>query len=405
MNERFVIVGASLTGGTAAATLRREGFDGQLTLIGSEGHPPYERPPLSKSFLRGETPFADALVRGAEFYAESEIDLRLDTTVTSLDPGSRTILTTEGERIPYDRLLVATGARNRRLPLAGFDLEGVLGLRTVEDARQIQDQIGPGRRAVVAGMGFIGSEVAASLRKRGVEVAAVDSGTVPLERVLGREVGGVMAGIHREHGVEIAAQDRVEAFEGAGRVECVRTSRGRSIECDFAVVGMGVEPATELVRDSGVEVDNGILVDELCRTNVEGVFAAGDVANHRHRVFGRRIRIEHWQNARRQGRAAALSMMGKGEPYDEIHWFWSDQYEHNLQYAGFHTDWDELAIRGSLEERNFLAFYVKDGRVQATVGMNRGTEVRHSMPLIRADLAVDLAKLADEDLALESLAG
>jgi 3-phenylpropionate/trans-cinnamate dioxygenase ferredoxin reductase subunit len=403
MAERIVIVGAALCGGTAAATLRHEGFDGELTLIGSESHPPYERPPLSKAFLRGEVPFEDALVRPEAFWPENGIEARLGVAATGLDTARRRVLT-DGEEVPYDLLLIATGARNRRPPIPGLDLDGVLALRTVDEARRIQAEMEPGRRAVICGMGFIGSEVAASLRSRGLDVTAIDSGRAPLERVLGPEVAGVLGAIHRDHGVRIVGEDRVAGFEGGRRVERVLTAGGAALECDFTVVGLGVEPNVQIVQDGEVQIDNGILVDEWCRTNVEGVFAAGDVANHWHPVFGRRMRIEHWQNARLQGRAAALSMLGKGRPYDEIHWFWSEQFEDTLQYAGFHTEWDEIVVRGRLEDRDFTAFYVKDGLVPAAVSLNRPNDVRRAMPMIRSRRPVDLDGLRHDETDLATLA-
>ena len=273
------------------------------------------------------------------------------------------------------------------------------------DSNQIRAEISPGRKAVVVGMGFIGSEVAASLRQSGVEVAVVDRNTVPLRRVLGEEVGRVVEEIHRDHGTELIFEDKVAAFEGAERVERVITQRGQSIECDFVVVGPGVEPATELLAGTGVDIGNGVLVDEYCRTSVEGIYAAGDVANHYHPVFERHIRVEHWQNALKQGQAAARNMLGENEPYDEIPWFWSDQYEHSLQYAGFHTEWDELVIRGSLEERNFVGFYRKDRRVLAAVAINRGRDLRRSIPLIKNQEQIAAAKLCDLDIDLRTLAG
>jgi 3-phenylpropionate/trans-cinnamate dioxygenase ferredoxin reductase subunit len=402
--ERFVIVGAALAGGTAAATLREEGFDGHLTLIGAEAHYPYERPPLSKSFLRGETPFEEALVQPVAFFKDSEVHTRFATTATSIEPAERTVVLDGGERVPFDRLLVATGARNRRLPIPGLDLAGVYDLRTVGDAERIRREMAPGRRVVIGGMGFIGSEVAASLRQRGLEVTCIDGGKVPLHRVLGEDVGRVMEGIHRDHGVALHFQDQVAAFEGTHRVERVVTAGGLRLECDFAVVGLGVEPVTDLLDGSGVAVDNGVLVDEFCRTNVEAIYAAGDVANHYHPVFDRRMRIEHWQNAIRQGRAAALNMLDRNAPYTEVHWFWSDQFEHNLQYAGYCTDWDDVVVRGSLENRDFLAFYVKDGRVLAVVGMDRGREVTGSMTLIKRGASVDSIDLRDEAVDLAALA-
>jgi 3-phenylpropionate/trans-cinnamate dioxygenase ferredoxin reductase component len=400
-----VIVGAGLAGGGAAATLREEGFNGRVVLIGAEPQPPYERPPLSKEYLRGESLFEQALFQPLDFYAENGIDTRFGVRVTRVDAVDKVVELDGGERVSYDALLVASGGRNRRVPIPGLDLEGIYGLRTVADSDRIRAEISPGRKAVVVGMGFIGSEVAASLRQSGVEVAVVDRNTVPLRRVLGEKVGRVVADIHRDHGTELIFEDEVAAFEGAGRVELITTARGRRIECDFAVVGLGVEPATELLAGTGVEIDNGVLVDEYLRTDVEGIYAAGDVANHYHPVFERHIRVEHWQNALKQGPAAARNMLGENELYDEIPWFWSDQYEHNLQYAGFHTECDDLVVRGSMDERNFVAFYRKDGRVLAAVAMNQGRDLRRSIPLIKTQEEIAAATLGDLDVDLRTLTG
>jgi 3-phenylpropionate/trans-cinnamate dioxygenase ferredoxin reductase component len=403
MLETFVIVGASLAGGGAAATLRQEGFDGRVILIGAEPQPPYERPPLSKEYLRGESSFEQTLVQSSDFYGENGIETRFGVRASRVDPAKKVIELDGEEGVAYDKLLVATGGRNRRFPVPGLDLEGVYDLRTMADCERIRAEIGPGRKAVVVGMGFIGSEVAASLRQSGVNVVVVDRNKVPLRRVLGEEVGRVIEGIHRDHEATLIFEDTVAAFEGADRVERVVTQGGRRIECDFVVVGLGVEPVTELLADTGAEIDNGIAVDEFCRTGVEGIYAAGDVANHYHPVFERRIRVEHWQNALNQGPAAARNMLGKDEPYDDIPWFWSDQYDFNLQYTGFHTEWDELIVRGSMEERNFVAFYRKDERVLAAVAVNRGKDLRRSMRLIKAQRPVDATKLQDPDVDLRAL--
>lgn len=403
MPETFVIVGANLAGGTAAAALREEGFDGSVVLIGEEPQPPYERPPLSKEYLRGEQPFEQALLRPPEFYEENGVETLFGVRATRVDPAERVVELDDGRRVPYDKVLIATGGRNRRPPIPGLDLEGVYDLRTVADCDRIRSEVAASRRAVVVGMGFIGAEVAASLRSCGVEVVAVEPFKTPLFRVLGEEIGRVIEGLHRDNGVEAIFEDSVAAFEGARRVERVTTKGGRRIECDFAVVGVGIEPVTDLVAGTGVKIDNGIVVDEYSHTSVEGIYAAGDVANHYHPVFERHVRVEHWQNALRQGPAAARSMLGKGQPYDEVHWFWSDQYDANLQYAGFHTDWDDLVVRGSLEERAFVAFYLKDERIDAAVAVNRGKDLRRSMALIKARAQVEPAALRDEDVDLRNL--
>jgi 3-phenylpropionate/trans-cinnamate dioxygenase ferredoxin reductase subunit len=404
MSETFVIVGAGVAGGGVAAALREEGFDGRVVLIGAEQQPPYERPPLSKEYLRGESSFERALFQPPDFYDENGVETRFGVRATRVDAAEKVVELDGGERVAYDRLLVATGGRNRRFRIPGMDLEGIYSLRTVADSDRIRAEISPGRRAVVVGMGFIGSEVAASLRQSGVDVVVVDRNEVPLRRVLGEEVGRVIEGIHRDHGTSMIFEDTVAAFEGVGRVERATTARGRRIECDFVVVGLGVEPVTDLLADTGAEIDNGVVVDEYLRTGVEGIYAAGDVANHYHPVFGRRIRVEHWQNALKQGPVAARNMLDKDKPYDEVPWFWSDQYEHNLQYAGFHTEWDELVVRGSMEERNFVAFYRKERRVLAAVALNRGRDLRRSMPLIKAREPIDAARLCDLDVDLRALA-
>jgi 3-phenylpropionate/trans-cinnamate dioxygenase ferredoxin reductase subunit len=306
-------------------------------------------------------------------------------------------------QVPFDALLIATGGRNRRVSIPGADLEGVHGLRTVQDADRIRGEMVPGRRAVVVGMGFIGSEVAASLRQKGVEVVTIDPSKTPLFRVLGEAVGHTIADLHRAHGVRTIFEDTVAAFEGSRRVTHVVTKAGLRVECDFVIVGIGIEPAVEFLDGSGIHVDNGVVVDEYCQTNVSGVYAAGDVANHYHPIFDRRIRVEHWQNAIKQGAAAARNMLGRHVAYDEVHWFWSDQYDANLQYAGFHMKWEQLVVRGRLDSRSYLACYVNGGRIDAAVGLNRATDVRRIMPLIKSRRAVDLEQLRDDTVDLRSL--
>ena len=400
----IAIVGASLAGSSAAATLREEGFDGRTVLIGAEPQLPYDRPPLSKNYLRGTTSFEKTLLRPPEFYRERDIEMRLGTTVTRVDAEKRMLALQDGERLEFDQLLIATGGRNKRFPIPGIDLPGVYDLRTVADADRIREAIGHGGRAVVVGLGFIGAEVAASMRQSGLEVVAVEPFKTPLYRALGEEIGRVVEGLHRDNGVEMILDDAVTAFEGSGKVERVVTRNGRRIQCSLAVFGLGIEPATELVAGTPVRVDNGIVVDDQCRTNVPGIFAAGDVANHHHPVCGRQIRVEHWQNGVKQGAAAARSMLGRGQSYDEVHWFWSDQFDANIQYAGFHAAWDRIVVRGSLPLRKFLAFYLTEGRVESVVAINQGRDMRRTLPIIKARVAVDPARLEDPAVDLRTLA-
>ena len=403
MANAYVIVGGSLAGATAAVTLREEGADGSVTLIGAEHQPPYERPPLSKAYLRGEVPFDKSLVRPAAFYAEHRIETLSDIHATRIDTSARVVELEDRRRVPFDVLLIATGGRNRRISIPGSELEGIYSLRTVEDADRIKAEIGVGRRVVVVGMGFIGSEVAASLRQKGLDVVAIEPAKTPLFRVLGEAVGQNIADLHRAHGVRTIFEDTVAAFEGTQRVARVITKGGLRLDCDFVVAGIGIEPVVDMLDGTGVHVDNGVVVDQYCQTNVPGIYAAGDVANHYHPVFERQIRVEHWHNAIKQGAAAARNMLGKLVPYDEIHWFWSDQYEANLQYAGFHTKWDQLVVRGRLDSGSFLAFYINDERIDAVVGLNRAKDVRRAIPLIKARRMLNLGQLQDESIDLRSL--
>jgi 3-phenylpropionate/trans-cinnamate dioxygenase ferredoxin reductase subunit len=403
MAKHYVIVGASLAGATAALTLREQDADGTVTLIGAEPTLPYERPPLSKTYLRGELPFDKTLVRPAEFYPAHGIETMFGTLATRIHPSARVVELEDGRRVPFDALLIATGVRNRRMSIPGSDLAGIYTLRTVQDADRLRAEVTAGRRVVVVGMGFIGSEVAASLRQKSVDVIAIDPSKTPLFRVLGAEVGQRMANLHREHGVRTIFEDTVSAFEGTNRVTSVVTRGGLRLECDFAVVGIGVEPEVAILEGSSVHVDNGVVVDQYCRTNVPGIYAAGDVANHYHPVFERHIRIEHWQNAIKQGSVAARNMLGQSVAYDEVYWFWSDQYDANLQYAGFHTKWEQLVVRGRIDSDSFLACYINDGRIDAVVGFNRGRDVHRALPLIKARHVLNLDQLGNDSIDLRTL--
>ena len=404
MTQTIVIIGANLAGAAAAITLRDEGFSGNVVLIGAEPHPPYERPALSKKYLQGEQPLEKLLMRPAAYYAERAIEARFGTLAKRVDPVEKVVELENGERIAYTKVLVATGVRNRKLPVPGADLPGIYDLRTIADADRIRTACSPGCQAIVVGMGFIGSEVAATLRQSGVAVTVIEPLPIPLAHILGDDVGRVFADFHRENGVQMHFGELVTRFEGADRVQRVITNAGRQLGCDFVVVGVGVEPATDVVAGSGVKVENGIVVDAYCQTNVGDIYAAGDVANHFHPLIGRPMRVEHYQNALAQGQAAARSMLGKQpQPYAEVPWFWSDQYSYNIQYAGFHTQWDNFVVRGDLAQRDFLGFYLKDQRISAAVTINRGKDLRLAMRLIEAQSAVDPQALADETVKLRTL--
>lgn len=403
MPRTYVIVGASLTGATAAITLRDAGADHKVILIGAERDAPYERPPLSKHFLRGSSRFESALVRPSAFYADHRIDTMFSTRVTRIEPTARLVETEDGRQVSFDALLIATGGRSRHLQIPGTHLDGIYTLRTRQDAERIRAEMAQARRAVVVGMGFIGSEVAASLRLSGLDVVAIAPSTTPLFRVLGEAVGRTLAALHHEHGVRTIFEDTVTAFEGTGRVDCVVTGRGERVDCDFVVLGIGTDPVVDLLDGTGITVDKGVHVDEYCQTSASGIYAAGDVANFYHPLFGQRMRVEHWSNAMRQGAVAAHNMLGQHVAYDEVPWFWSEQYDTTLQYAGFHSAWERLVVRGTLEAGNYLACYVNEGRVDAVVGMNRAKDVRRMIPIIRARRPVDLDRLQDEAVDLRTL--
>jgi 3-phenylpropionate/trans-cinnamate dioxygenase ferredoxin reductase subunit len=402
-DRTFVIVGASLTGATAAATLRDEGFDGRVVLVGAEPVPPYERPPLSKEFLRGEQPFEEQYVREEAWYADHEVELRLGVRAVQLDVAGREVVLAGGERIAHDALLVATGGRNRKLDVPGASLPGVFDLRTVADAERIKEAASGGARIVCVGMGFIGAEVAASMRMLGLDVTVVEVFETTLYRVLGPEIGRALEGLHRDHGVRMYFNEAVASFEGDGRLESVLTSGGKRIEADVAIVGVGTEPCVELMAGTGLDQGGGIPVGPALETSVPGVFAAGDVARHEHPVFGP-IRVEHFDNALKMGQAAARNMLGAGEVFDDPHWFWSDQYDSQVQMAGYAATWDRMVVRGSIEDRSFCAFLLDEaGIVRSTVSLDWKRDVRRSFGLISAQIAPDPDALADPEIDLRTL--
>jgi 3-phenylpropionate/trans-cinnamate dioxygenase ferredoxin reductase subunit len=402
-DQTFVIVGASLTGAKAAEELRTEGFDGRVVLVGAEAERPYERPPLSKEYLRGEAGREKVYVHEEGFYAGRDIELRLGCTAVSLDASARELALDDGARLRYDRLLLATGAEPRRLTIPGGELDGVLYLRSVADSDALRERLTAGSSVVVVGAGWIGCEVAASASQRGADVTVIEPASVPLERVLGTEVGAIYRDIHSDHGVRTLTGTGVQAFEGETAVERVRTSDGRTLDCDLVVVGVGVQPRAGLAAEAGIAVENGILVDEHLQTGVPGVFASGDVANARHPFYEDRVRVEHWANALHQGPVAARAMLGRDDVYDRLPYFFSDQYDVGMEYTGLARSWDRVVFRGDPAAREFIAFWLLEDRAVAGMNVNVWDVTDPIQQLIRDRVAVDDRRLADPDVPLEAL--
>ena len=363
-NRTFAIAGGGLAGAKAAETLREEGFDGRIVIVGAEPERPYERPPLSKAYLAGKAPREEAYVHPEAFYAEHSIEL-VRGIATGLDPGARRLDLADGTDVGYDRLLLATGAVPRRPPIPGADLDHVHVLRTLADSDALRERFSAGGAVAVIGAGWIGCEVAAAARGHGVDVTLIEAASTPLERVLGPQLGGFFADVHRAHGVRLATNAKVERIE-AGRVVL---GDGTEAECDTVVLGVGVTPDVRLAEHAGLAVEDGIVVDELLRTSDPDVFAAGDVANALHPLYLRHVRVEHWANALNQGVAAGRSMLDRGEPYVRLPYFFSDQYEVGMEYAGLHSPEDRLELEGTPGKGPFRGYWIApDGRT--TAGMH-----------------------------------
>jgi 3-phenylpropionate/trans-cinnamate dioxygenase ferredoxin reductase subunit len=407
MTERtFIILGASLAGAKAAEELREQGFDGKVVLVGAELERPYERPPLTKDYLRHESEREKAYVHPERFYDEHDVELLSGVTATSIDPAASTVTLDNGRELQYDRLLLTTGAQPREITLPGADLDGVHYLRTLDDSDTLRTRLDAGGgRVVVVGGGWIGSEFAASARQKGLEVALIDPLELPAGRLFGAEVGAFYRDVHAQHGVELLLGDGVREFEGDRAVSRVTTTGGKTVDCDFVVVGIGVAPRVDLANAAGITTDNGIVVDERLRSSAENVFAAGDVANAWHPFYKQQIRVEHWANALNQGPAAARSMLGDEAGYERLPYFFSDQYDVGMEYSGHATEWDEVVFRGSRDSGEFVAFWLQDGRVVAGMNVNVWDVNEHVQELIRSRARVNTAELADPDTALESLAG
>ena len=394
----YDIVGASLTGAKAAETLREEGFDGNIVLLGEEHERPYERPPLSKGYLLGKDDRSSIFVHEEGWYAENGVDLRLGVRVTALDPGAKQVSLADGGTVAYDRLLLATGASPRRLRAPGGDLDGVLYLRRVGDSERLRAALRGGGQVVTVGGGWIGLEVTAAAREAGCEVTVVEPEPVALYRQLGPELGGVFTDLHKEHGVVFRTRESVTELRGSGgKVTGAVTSSGAVLPADHVVVGIGAIPATGLAADAGLDIGNGVIVDAGLHSSAPDVFAAGDVANAYHPLYGKHVRVEHWANALNGGPAAARSMLGQGVSYDAVPYFYSDQYDLGMEAAGLPEpdSYDQVVYRGDLAGREFIAFWLSDGMVMAGMNVNVWDVNDDIQALIRSRRRVDEARLAD----------
>ncbi|MEF3404886.1 NAD(P)/FAD-dependent oxidoreductase [Agromyces sp. CCNWLW203] len=403
----IVIVGGGLAGATAAKTLRDEGFAGDVHLIAAEGHHPYIRPPLSKDFLAGTAERSSVFVESPEWYREREIDLRLATTVTELDAGAQRVRLDSGASIGYDALLLATGSTARRLTIPGAELQGVRTLRTLDDSEALHRELANGdRRLVLIGSGWIGMEVAATARTLGNEVTILERDPVPLANALGDELGTVFAEMHVEHGVELRTSVVVTEITGSdGRATGVRLDTGELFAADLVLVGVGAIPNLDLARSAGAAIGSGVLTDAALRTDVANVYAAGDIAEAFHPLVDLRLRSEHWANALHGGAAAARSMLGRDVSYDDIPYFYTDQYDLGMEYSGFGplTVGAEVVYRGDRKAREFISFWVADGRVVAGMNVNVWDVNEAVQGVIRRGNRVDPARLADERVPLEEL--
>ncbi|SCF41642.1 3-phenylpropionate/trans-cinnamate dioxygenase ferredoxin reductase subunit [Micromonospora purpureochromogenes] len=401
----FVIVGAGLAGARAAQTLREEGFDGRIVLFGEETERPYERPALSKGLLLRTSERDSVYVHDAGWYVDHDVDLRTGTRVTALDRRSRQVTVADGQRFHYDRLLLATGSRARTLPVPGAHLDGVLRLRTLADSDRISEALVDGANVVIVGAGWIGLEVAAAARTRGATVTVVETADLPLQNVLGDQLATVFADLHRAHGVTFHFGTQVHEFQGSNRVSAVLLADGTVLPADLVVVGVGVQPNTELAEQAGLAVDNGVLVDDTLRTSDPDIWAAGDLANAQHPMLGTRVRVEHWANALHSGPAAARGMLGQAVSYDRLPYFYTDQYELGMEYTGHAPpgSYDRIVVRGELTSGEFIAFWTAQGRVLAGMNVNVWEVTGPIGELIRSRQPVDLDRLADPTVALDSL--
>lgn len=405
-SAHVVIVGAGHAGGTAAALLRQYGFEGPITMVGDEPIPPYQRPPLSKAWLKGEADADSLALKPLEFYPEAGIDFRPSVSATALNRGDKTVTLSDGSTVSYDHLIIATGARAIALPIEGKDLEGILFLRTAAHAEALKATVGPGKTLAVVGGGYIGLEVAASGRALGADVIVLEREARILARVACPALSDFFTGYHQKNGVTFELGASVTGFEGKdGQVTGVRLADGRLIACDAVVVGVGATPNDELARDAGLEVARGVVVDLDARSVTDpNVFAIGDVAHRPMPIYDRMFRMESVPNALEQAKQAASAIVGKPRPTGECPWQWSDQYDLKLQIAGYAFDVSEIVIRGEPASGKFAVFHLKGDQIQSVEAINAPPEFMMGKMLILNRKPVDKAKLADTSVSMKEVA-
>ncbi len=403
-DETILILGAGHAGGRAAQALRQAGFAGRVVLIGAERYPPYERPPLSKELIVSDAGLEKARLHDPAYYEQNKIELNLGVAAVSIDRSAKSATLADGRRLAYDKLMLTTGARVRKLALPGAELDGVFYIRDFGDAQAVRARLAPGRRAVVIGGGFIGLEIAASARKRGAEVTVLEAADRLMGRAVAPEIGEWFAALHRRHGVDVRLGVKIEAIEGAHKVERVRVAGATALPADLVVIGIGIVPNIEIARDAGLAVENGIVVDEFGRTSDPAIYAAGDCANQPNAFLGRRVRLESYQNAQDQAMAAARNMIGAEQAYEDSLWVWSDQHNVNLQMTGLPDLYDRLVLRGDPASGAFMAFYLKASRVIAVNTINQGREMKPAQRLMHSGKTFDPSVLADPAQRLLKLA-
>ena len=402
MKQRIVIAGAGHAAGQAVASLKQRKFDGKIVLVGDEPYLPYQRPPLSKKFLAGDMQAERLYVKPESFYDDPQIELHLGTQIVSLDRAARVLKTTSDD-IRYDKLILALGSRVRRLSLDGADLAGVHYLRGIDDVAAIREDLGRHKRAVVIGAGYIGLEVAAVLRQSGLEVTVVEMADRVMSRVVSAEISDFYQIEHTTQGVKLRLSTGIAALRGESRVTAVETQGGELIDADFVVVGVGIQPNVELAADAGLNVEDGIIVDEHCRTDDPDIFAIGDCTRHPNSIYGKRIRLESVHNALEQAKTAADNLCGVDTLYSEVPWFWSDQYDLKLQIAGLSAGYDDVVIRGNPADRSFACLYLCDGKLIATDAVNSPKDFLQSKAVIASQRPIDVDQLANTDIALKDI--